>query len=46
MAPRGKIKLELQLYEPVEVMEIGRKEISRRCKLEAEGVESEGERSE
>lgn len=42
----GKIKLELQLYEPVEVMEIGRKEMSRRSKLEAEGVESEGERSE
>lgn len=42
----AKIKPELQLHEPVEVMEIGRKETSRKWKLEAGSVESEGERSE
>lgn len=46
MAPRGKIKLDLQLHEPVDVTKIGRKEMSRRWKLEAEGVENEGEKSE
>lgn len=42
----AKNETELQLHEPVEVTEIGRKEKSRKWKLEAGGVESEGERSE
>lgn len=42
----AKNKPELQIYELVEVTEIRRKETSRKWKLEAGGVESEGERSE